>query len=188
VKAPAYWASDGDWLPLAENFGLAPYLEDKASAQPDQGAREWILSPQEVKAAAKSRRDRGPWGLIILAGFALLFFVIGGVDFAQYRAGTPTTATVTYCGTGKGSGCTGTWSIGGVSQTGPIKLWFGHPSVGSSVDVRVSGGDARTPTSCLVFVVAGGCVLAFSIFMFVATRDRTTGPGSVRNKGFIRDR
>jgi hypothetical protein len=174
VDSPAYTALGGDWLTLVESFGLAPYLEDKASVQPDQGAREWKLSPQEVKAAAESRRGRGPWGLIVLAGFALVFFVMGGVDFAQYLAGTPTTATVTNCGKGKfNSGCTGTWSIGGVSQTGPIK----GGSAGSTLDVRVTGGTARTPTSCLVFVVGGGCILAFAIFMFVRTRDRRSRPG-----------
>ena len=171
VTTPVYRTLGGDWLTLVENFGLAPYLEDKASTQPDPGAREWIASPQDLNAAAKTGRDRrgvAAWFLIILCavgGAVFLFF--GGV----FSSGTPTTATIIEC---TGHSCLGTWNINGVSQTGEIATGLSHaPSVGSTVAIRVSFGEASTAGYWLLIFAVGGVFLAFSLLVFVSTRSRT---------------
>jgi hypothetical protein len=179
---PHYSVSGGDWLTLVEIFGLGPYLEDKASGRPDWGAREWSVSPQELAAVADTARDRRPvWYWVfpaLLAGTALFLFALVGVRSAEYYLlGTPTTATVTDCKWD--SGCRGTWSIDGVSQTGPLEIGdddTARPPVGSSLDVRVSFGTARTapsPHALLGVAVVGGVLLAFSILVFGYGGSRT---------------
>ena len=170
MKNPVYGVSGEDWLTLVETFGLAPYLEDKASEQPDPGAREWIASPQDLNAASEAGRDRrrvGAWIFIILIGVGgAVFLFFGGV----LSSGTPTTATIIKC---TGHSCLGTWSINGVSHSGLIATGFSHtPSVGSSVAVRVSSGEASTPGYWLLIFAVGGAFLAFSIFVFVMSRGR----------------
>lgn len=75
---------------------------------------------------------------------ALVPTIMSGVAMYNayaYHAGTPTTATNILCtGTGRGRGCTGTWSLGGESHTGEVR---GANRDGSS-DVRVYGGIAFT--------------------------------------------
>lgn len=175
VSAPAYEVSGEDWLTLAENFGLAPYLEDNTSAQPDPGAREWVVSSHDLKAAAEAGDDSRGIGAVIfeivLALGALIVFAAGGVEFSEYLTGTPTTATITYCTGGRSISCEGTWSIGGVSQSGAIET-FSDPSVGSTVGVRVSGGKARTPADWIPIFGGGALLLGASILSFVVTRSR----------------
>ncbi len=177
VKTPTYATSAAEWLTLVETFGLAPYLEDEASAGPDRDARQWNPSTQDLTAAAETGRDRrsvmGWIFTIVFAVFALPSLFLGSVQVYQYLSGTPTTATVTHCSGGNGVDCTGTWSIGGVAHTGPIEQGFGKYPVGSSLDVRVSGHTARTATSCLMGWFLGAIFLAISIIMFFLTRSRT---------------
>jgi hypothetical protein len=143
--------------------------------QPNQDGREWVASPQDVNEASEAGRDRRSlWTCCltsVLAALALVMFIFAGVNCYRYLVGTPTTATVTDCTTR--SNCRGTWSICGVSQTGPIAIEFSTPSVRSSLDVRVSGGTARTATFWLGSFVVGGVLIAGSILVFVLTRSRT---------------
>jgi hypothetical protein len=111
---------------------------------------------------------RSWFATIIVAGLALFGFGWGAHDLNQYRVGTPTTATVTACGGGgkMGGYCTGTWSIDGVPQTGDIEHGF-IPPVGSSLDVRVSGGAAYTAdASILSFGVGVLFTLVFVGFVW----------------------
>jgi hypothetical protein len=175
VKPPAYFVAAKDWLTLVEAFGLAPYLDDKSSPQLGGGGRELAVSPRDVKTASKAGRERrtvSAWFFtIVLAVLAFVMFFVGARNFDHYRAGTPTTATVTHCSTP--SDCRGTWSIGGVSQTGPIAVEFSTPSVGSSVDVRVRDGKATAPSFWPGGFAVGGVLLACSILVFVLSRSRT---------------
>ena len=98
-----------------------------------------------------------------LAPFELVLVGMSAFRFHQYEVGTPTTATVVRCGAGpKSSGCYGTWSVGGQSQTGLIHGPSGP--VGSSVDVHVRDGTAY----------AGSPVLAFTLSL--AAMDHTCNP------------
>src|SRR5262249_32604803 len=110
--------------------------------------------------------------LVIVTPLLLLSFVLVGMSayrFHQYEVGTPTTATVVRCGTGpKSSGCQGTWSVSGRSQTGPIHGPSGP--VGSSVDVHVSDGTAYAGSPVLAFtlslVAMGILATLFTVFSF----------------------
>ena len=172
VKAPSYVVSAMDWLALVERFGLLPYLQDKANAQPDGDGREWIASSQDLNAAAETGRDRpvARWVfMIVFVGLALTMFYFSAMRFYDYRVGTPTTATVSYCTTGKGSFCWGTWSVGGVSQAGKVP----KASVGSQLDVHVTNGKAYTASSWHAAAVVGGVLLGIAIVVFFVESSRT---------------
>jgi hypothetical protein len=90
----------------------------------------------------------------IWLSFLVLIFLGQGVNWLggnmlawyDYRAGTPTTATIDRCvshtsRSGTYETCEGTWSVGGLSQTGPIK-GIGNAYAGSQVDVHVRGSTA----------------------------------------------
>lgn len=106
--------------------------------------------------------------MIIFVGVALFMFFLSAKSFYEYRVGTPTTATVTHCTTGKGSFCWGTWSIGGVSQSGRLP----QASVGSNQNVRVSNGKAYAATQWREGLVLPGVLLLLSIGVFVLDRSR----------------
>ncbi|ORW45485.1 hypothetical protein AWB90_14880 [Mycobacterium paraense] len=98
------------------------------------------------------RRSTGMWWRnLIAAAFAIVGFAWGAHAYYGYHAGTPTTATVTQPGGGRGASTKGTWSLNGELQTGDIETGrlFGAPSVGSTIDVRVRGGTAYTASACL---------------------------------------
>jgi hypothetical protein len=119
----------------------------------------------------------------------LAFILHGALTFNIYRGGIPTTATIDHCGsqteivgTTRDETCYGRWSVGGVSQTGPIygSLTNGHDGVGSLVNVHVRGGHAYAASwgkpwvhlamSVGLFLVATGLVLWWS-----ARRKNKTG-------------
>jgi hypothetical protein len=132
----------------------------------EAGTRYWDGHNWTAVNAWKNKRGRRPvrhwFGAIIAAGLGLLLLVWGAHVLNQYRVGTPTTATVTHCSGGRGGSCAGTWSIGGVPQSGDIEygFMFSTYSVGSSLDVRVSGGTAYTAHAWLPGFVFGGVLLA----------------------------
>jgi hypothetical protein len=101
--------------------------------------------------------------------FLLVLFGSAAYNFYAYRAGAPTTATIEkynpgcvgahpgvtgtlvdtnplfdFLGVGT---CTGAWSVGGTSQSGPIVGVRSIQPDGSSLDVHVLGGKAYTATS-----------------------------------------
>jgi hypothetical protein len=115
------------------------------------------------------RRLRAALVATIAVLFLLLLFGSAAYNFYAYRAGTPTTATIekynpgcvsnhsgvidTLVDTnpvfdflGVGS-CTGAWSVGGTSQSGPILGVRSIQPDGSSLDVHVLGGKAYTANS-----------------------------------------
>src|SRR5262249_30659298 len=114
--------------------------------------------------------------LVIVTPLLLLSFVLFGMSayrFHQYEAGTPTTARVVRCYTGpKSSGCDGTWSVGGQSQTGPIHGSSGP--VGSSVDVHVRDRTAYVGSPVLAFTLSlaamGILATLFTLFSFILIR------------------
>jgi hypothetical protein len=111
-----------------------------------------------------ARRSRRSWIAVIVTGlFALLGLSYGVNDYLDYSHGTPTTATIDRCGSGKGSTCSGTWSIGGVPQDGLIERGFSTPRTGSTVDVRVSDGKAYLAGAWLPSFAFGGFFLVASI-------------------------
>jgi hypothetical protein len=113
---------------------------------------------QDANAASETgpgRQKRPPTTVPKWIGVSLLVvapLVVGALlnlfhnagEIYEYWAGTPTTATIDHCLPGRPGTCYARWSVGGVSQTGPINRTFGP--VGSQLDVRVQGGTAY-PTS-----------------------------------------
>lgn len=88
-------------------------------------------------------------GILAIVGVvvSLVLFGLGAYDAYAYRVGTPTTATINQCinaTKGSSKSCTGTWSVGGKSYTGPIGSGGLGYSQGSSQNVRVHGGTAYT--------------------------------------------
>jgi hypothetical protein len=78
-------------------------------------------------------------GIIVL----LMCFGFGAYASYQYHVGTPTTATDVQCiHVSRNTTCTGTWSVDGNSQNGPI-IGPGRTN-GSLLNVRVHGGKAYT--------------------------------------------
>jgi hypothetical protein len=111
-------------------------------------------SPTALPVSGHRERSIAAW--LIGGLFALNFLVrgligLGGTayDYYKYQVGTPTTATIDHCvSSGKSSTCYGTWSVGGVSQTGEIRGGLpSGPRVGRSLDVHVNGGKAYTADS-----------------------------------------
>jgi hypothetical protein len=121
----------------------------------------FAMSVNEESAASETGRGRRKHVPIWLWIAALLlvtipFLYVGlfinlrssARDFYEYRVGTPTTATIDHWDSDSRGTATkfyGRWSIGGVSQIGPIEGEIvGDPKAGSSVDVHVRGGTAYT--------------------------------------------
>lgn len=150
--------------------------------------------PQPTDAAPETDSGRktpapiGIWTWIAIAfvvlnlgGPALYWFCIGALPAYQYWVGTPATATIDHCvsDTG-GETCYGRWSVGGVSQIGPIHGYYGgHDGIGSRVDVRVHGGMAYAPSEAIhsyVTVFCGGYVIVFGVVvLWCVWRKRKTG-------------
>ncbi len=120
------------------------------------------------------------WGwlaTIIVAGIWLYMFSDLVWDVYGYQLGTATTATDVRCRGAAESddpnvNCSGTWSIGGQSQQGPIHRVPGNWKFGQPLDVHVHGGTAfaagstgwRLGASILVF----GLVITMSLGGFRA--------------------
>jgi hypothetical protein len=137
---------------------------DLPPAQPPEPAN---AAPETGSGAAKSARI-GVWPRIVaLLG---IFCVVGGLLLLrgavlpayEYLRGTATTATVGDCVSHTGGTCDGRWSVGGVSQTGPIHgVYDRHDRVvGSQVDVHVRGATAYTASyaSLAYTAMSWGCV------------------------------
>jgi len=61
------------------------------------------LARSNVTTASPGQRGVFVVVFVVLAGVSLLLFGIGAWNFYGYQIGTPTTATVTYCGKGRGA-------------------------------------------------------------------------------------
>jgi hypothetical protein len=98
--------------------------------QDDPEARIAELESQQAESPPERRRP-GKWKLLVIlvcASVPLYYFASGVYDFYGYRAGEPTTATVSSCHHNRPGhrgnmfnfvdprDCTGTWSVGGVSH------------------------------------------------------------------------
>ena len=108
-------------------------------------------------------------GLVLSLG--LLGF--GAYNDYAYLFGTPTTATIKWCVNEQvGFTCTGTWSVGGQSQTGKLQGTQQHRySRGSSLDVRVRNDKAYTAFSGVIFAAWGllfGLLTAFGVIKFAS--------------------
>jgi hypothetical protein len=83
---------------------------------------------------------------MVCAGLALFLLGDRARDFYQYQAGTPATATSIACHSqisqdaagAHNTYCTGTWGVGGQSQTGPIE-----PAPNSPISFLDSPGRSR---------------------------------------------
>jgi hypothetical protein len=140
------------------------------------------LERQQPEAPPERRRPGKGMLLVILvcAAVPLYSFGSGAYNFYGYRAGTPTTATVSSCHhnrTGRRGNmfnfveprdCTGTWSIGGVSQTGVIVGGREGFLTGSTVDVRVLDGKAYTAKGTAWRFVAGlgACAIIAALLLW----------------------
>ncbi len=123
--------------------------------QDDPEKRIADLDASETGSGRGKPPSIGVWTWIGASLF-VIFCVLGGLNFVrmgvlpwyEYRVGTPTTATIDHCvsypsRSGGYETCDGRWSVGGVSQTGPI--YFGYDErVGPQVDIHVGGGKAYT--------------------------------------------
>jgi hypothetical protein len=112
----------------------------------------------------------GLFALNFLVG-ALISLGHASYDYYKYQVGTPTTATIDHCvPSGKSSTCYGTWSVGGVSQTGEIRGGLpSGPRIGRSLDVHVSDGKAYTADSVggLFYLVIGAGILGIVMGVFI---------------------
>jgi hypothetical protein len=94
----------------------------------------------------------------------------GAYNIYQYHVGTPATATDVRCvHVSRNTTCTGTWSVAGNSQNGPI-LGPGRRD-GSTLNVRVRGGAAYTADSGYPQFMLG--ILMFAVFALLAFVART---------------
>jgi hypothetical protein len=127
-------------------------------------------APQPANAAphtgSDSRKSR-IWSIAagLWTGMLLLWIGFGGLGYVAYYSygywvGTPTTATIDHCEWARDQGpdtpasrdCTGTWSVGGQAQKGPIKPAFVDRQAdkvkpGSTMPVHVKDGTAYTAAS-----------------------------------------
>jgi hypothetical protein len=128
------------------------------------------------------------FAMFILVG-GLFFFGTGALLAYEDSPGTPTTATIDHCvphvveefGNGPPhkevdyETCYGRWSVGGVSQTGPIRGRFhGDHLVGSQVDVHVRGGTAyerRASSALEIWRMFGGFIaIATGVVLYWCAR------------------
>jgi hypothetical protein len=118
-------------------------------------------------------QPRWKWFPVLVATLSLWVVTLCGALLVLYGAvvayenrGTPTTATIDQCVphvVGQNleghqeadyETCYGRWSVGGVSQTGPIGGRFhGDHPIGSHMDVHVRGGHAYTPPGASLYVM-----------------------------------
>jgi hypothetical protein len=165
AAAPGYVVSDADWPLLVDHFGLSPQLTSRrAPTAAFSGGR---------MVRGRQRLGIGGWLFRILVfGFGLLLLYFGANVVHRYQVGTPTKVTVTYCSTGKGAQCTGSWTIDGASQTGQIEELFHDHSVGSTVDAHVLGRTAYTSTAAILPLGIGGAMTIGAVVSVVRRRRR----------------
>ncbi len=135
------------------------------------------------------------WFLQLFAIFCVIaglnVFGAGALLAYDDSLGTPTTATIDRCAPHvvddfrNGSTdqkvdyqtCDGSWSVGGVSQTGQIRgKFYGDHLLGSRVEVHVRGGTAyqREPRSALNiwFMIGGFVAIVSGVVLFWSVRRR----------------
>jgi hypothetical protein len=149
--------------------------------QDDAEKRIAELESQQADSPPERRRPR-KWMLLVIlvcASVPLSCFGLAAYHFYAYRAGTPTTATVSSCQHNRighrgnmfnivnPRDCTGTWSVGGVSHTGVIAGPRGGFLIGSTVDVRVLDGKAYTAEGTAWRFLAGAIALLIPALLFV---------------------
>jgi hypothetical protein len=136
---------------------------------------------QQANGAAEG--GRGGRRVASIVQFVAIFCLVAGVNIFGTGAilvyedslGTPTTATIDHCHQGVGyQTCYAKWSIGGVSQTGPIRgrVYGDHP-VGSQLNVHVRGGSAYQPRASTqkIWRIGGGfAAIATGVVLYWAAR------------------
>jgi hypothetical protein len=164
-EAAGYVVPDADWPILVDSFGLGPQLASRGLGTAASSGRRLVRG--------RMRLGFGGWFVrIVLACMGLGLLYLGADTQYRYHVGTPATVTVTYCSTGKGSSCEGTWTIDGVSQTGSIETGFGTSARGSSLDARVLGRTAYTSTAGYPLLLIGGVLTVIVVVMFARRGDR----------------
>ncbi|MBE1548051.1 hypothetical protein GGC64_002059 [Mycobacterium sp. OAS707] len=164
-------------------FGLAVYINRRRMSRWSRESQDYEYPARQTKPPRYLPNPRVPGSMAnyllamtlpVAVALAVVGFWLGVTDLQRYSEGTPTRATVTYCGVGSRSNCEATWSIGGVSQTGVINggFWDGADRVGSTLDVRVNNGEAYTAGSVPVgFAIGGGsAVVAISALVALIWR------------------
>ena len=178
----------------------------RSDLQPTQ-----LQEPQPANAAPEagsgSRKSAGFRSLLtgMSTGILLVAFGVGALAYAAYYSygywvGTPTTATVDHCERSGGllSGlkqdwirrfdedpniyCTGTWSFGGQSQSGPIRPPFSsndgdsYELPHSSLNVHVSNGSAYWRSKALYLWILGPILFVWgSVNLWRKSRERARG-------------
>jgi hypothetical protein len=108
--------------------------------------------------------------LAVAGGVLLVLFCLAGGahEFYEYRAGTPTTATVVSCYSGRYPTCQGTWTIDGANYTGKMpSTLFNHYEVGSSHDIRVNDGKAYSTASVRAWLLRAGGIVVLIVLAIV---------------------
>ena len=121
-----------------------------------------------VEDASRKLLRRVLWALLVFVGSIALFvtFLYGKNRSHEYHAATPTTATITYCWTGRsGVNCSGTWDVGGKQYRGTIDGIDRVQPPGSPVSVRADSVRAFAMTSTSSFYQLA---LVVSVFLVVA--------------------
>jgi hypothetical protein len=164
--------------------------------QDDAEQRISDLSPSAAPEAESARGKPGrKWRSLATGVWTGIFLVALGVAALAYGAyysygywvGTPTTATVDHCEagglfTGSKYGwaqglnqdpsfyCNGTWSVGGQSQSGPIRPPFsgndrdgGYKQPGSSLNVHVHHGKAYVQSIYSYLWIVGPILIVWGL-------------------------
>jgi hypothetical protein len=132
-------------------------------------------SAADAAAAEFSRRARWLVFVIVWLLLFLLLFGLGSCGFYGYHFGTPTTATVTYCGSR--NSCIGAWTVDGVRHTGSIHHTARDLAVGRPIDVHVRGDTAYTADEGTPgLLIAAGVVGVIGVVIILVRRrkDRST--------------
>lgn len=130
---------------------------------------------QAITSAPLGTKRPYNWWVLVVGVLTLLFIAGAGLHELrrtwypayQYEVGTRTTATVVRCEESRAKvrliTCTGTWTVNGQSQSGPIDDGFDkNLAAGSSLAVHVKDGTAYTAHSvatAIFFVALFGLLL-----------------------------
>jgi hypothetical protein len=166
--------------PVPEPNTPAPNAPAPAPAIP----AEWVTT---IAPAESTGVGRWTWiGVSLFFVFCMyqgLHILAAGLGpYYEYGAGTPTTATVDHCvshssRSGGYEVCDATWTVNGVSQTGPLYLHYGE-NVGPRVDVHVYDGrvhpaEDAAPPYMSAFAGCFGILSGFAAVWYVWRKHKT---------------
>jgi hypothetical protein len=160
-QAPG-WQQPQPWQPPVGQSGYG--------SPPAYGAG--LPATSQPLQSGRSRGKKGILGIVIAGLVALAVIGSAGHTLYAYSVGTPTTATVSSCTSGKKSVCRGSWTINGTTQYGKVTGAGLGLDKGSVVDVRVHNGTAYTLRSVAVNLLLVAVGVPLVLFWWIRKRRR----------------